>query len=213
MPGRSRSICSTVVVVLLIACGCALPQRRLQAKLDSILQDHAAAGRELAARVIDLETGREMYARDADKPVIPASNMKLPVSAATLDLFGSDHAFKTYLAMDGDDLWLIGTGDPACGDPKLAKQAGGTPTTMLDKWADALKAAASTRIQGQPVLLRRRVRRPDDPPDVEQGLPRRLVRRPGDGAELQRQLRRRHGVADGGGQAGVVTTVMPPTTA
>ena len=58
--------------------------------------------------------------------------------------------------------------------------------------------------QGQPVLLRRHVRRPDDPPVVEPGVPHRLVRRPGDGAELQRQLHRRDVDADRGRPAGVV---------
>jgi hypothetical protein len=32
-----------------------------------------------------------------------------------LDRFGPEHRFKTYLAIDGDDLWIIGTGDPATG--------------------------------------------------------------------------------------------------
>src|SRR5688572_22764871 len=61
------------------------------------------------ARVVELRSGRELYAANIDSPFIPASNGKLAVTAATLARLGSKHTFKTYLAMDGDDLWLIGT--------------------------------------------------------------------------------------------------------
>ena len=90
------------------------------------------------ARVVELSTGRELYAHDIDVPFTPASNMKIPVTAAGLDIFGTQHTFKTYLAKEGDDLWIIGTGDPGTGDPRLAKRKGGNTVTMLDQWADKL---------------------------------------------------------------------------
>jgi PBP4 family serine-type D-alanyl-D-alanine carboxypeptidase len=121
----------------------------LQRRLDEILHRKDAGEVHYVARVIDLASGRELYAHDIDTPVMPASNGKIAVSAATLDRFGSSHTFKTYLAMDGDDLWLIGTGDPACGDSKLAKSHGGTTTTMLDEWANALKARGVELVKGK----------------------------------------------------------------
>jgi D-alanyl-D-alanine carboxypeptidase/D-alanyl-D-alanine-endopeptidase (penicillin-binding protein 4) len=149
MPGRSRSIRSVVIALLLVASGCATPQRRLQTKLDSILQERAAPDAKLAARVLDLRTGRELYARGDDEPVIPASNMKLLVGSAALDFFGPDHAFKTYLCLDGDDLWIIGTGDPGTGDPGIAKKRGGSTVTVLEQWSKALKDRGVTRIKGK----------------------------------------------------------------
>ena len=80
----------------------------------------------MTARVIDLPSRDELYARDIDVPFIPASNMKLPVSAADLDMLGVEHTLKTYLASDGDDLWVIGTGDPGIGDPRLTMGWGKT---------------------------------------------------------------------------------------
>jgi D-alanyl-D-alanine carboxypeptidase/D-alanyl-D-alanine-endopeptidase (penicillin-binding protein 4) len=74
--------------------------------------------------------------------------MKLQTSSAGLDRLGPDHVFKTYLAMDGDDLWLIGTGDPACGDSKIEAKYGRTTMSMLDDWAAALKARGVTNIKG-----------------------------------------------------------------
>ena len=52
-----------------------------------------------------------------------------------MDFFGPNHSFKTYLAIDGDDLWLIGTGDTGIGDLNLAKRTGGTQMSVLDRFA------------------------------------------------------------------------------
>src|SRR5687768_14057320 len=54
----------------------------LPARLDEILHRRDDGKVRFAARVVDLETGRELYAVAADEPFLPASNMKLPVSAA-----------------------------------------------------------------------------------------------------------------------------------
>ncbi|MBA2707339.1 MAG: D-alanyl-D-alanine carboxypeptidase/D-alanyl-D-alanine-endopeptidase, partial [Gemmatimonadaceae bacterium] len=54
-----------------------------------------------------------------------------------------------YLAIDGDDLWLTGTGDPATGDPAISKANKRTTTSMLDEWAEALKKRGITRIMGK----------------------------------------------------------------
>jgi D-alanyl-D-alanine carboxypeptidase/D-alanyl-D-alanine-endopeptidase (penicillin-binding protein 4) len=63
-------------------------------------------------------------------------------------MFGPNHSFKTYLAKDGDDLWIIGTGDPGTGDPRLATARGETPVTMLENWASYLAEHGITRIAG-----------------------------------------------------------------
>ena len=68
---------------------------------------------------------------------------------ATLDRFGPEHTFDTYLAMDGDDLWVIGTGDPSLGDPKIAKKKGESQLAAFDRWAEALKAKGVTEVKGK----------------------------------------------------------------
>jgi len=119
----------------------------IAARLHEVLHRLDGSGAVVSARVIDSD-GRTLYADRDNDPVIPASNLKLSVTAAALDRFGPDHEFKTYLAIDGDDLWLIGTGDPGTGDPALAKARGEKPTTMLDQWAAALKARGISRVAG-----------------------------------------------------------------
>jgi D-alanyl-D-alanine carboxypeptidase/D-alanyl-D-alanine-endopeptidase (penicillin-binding protein 4) len=122
---------------------------RLAARLDPILHTLDSNGAVFAARVIDLSTGRELYAHDIDRSMMPASNGKLANTASALEHFGPTHTFPTYLAIDGDDLWLIGTGDPGCGDENIATKHHSKTTAMLDEWADALRARGITRVKGK----------------------------------------------------------------
>src|SRR5437868_15029458 len=89
----------TPLLGLLVGCTSPPPAQRaetsvdapgLAARLDSILGDGRAT---VALRVVDLGTRRELYAREIDRPMMPASNMKLVTSATTLDTFGADHVF------------------------------------------------------------------------------------------------------------------------
>ena len=124
-------------------------QLTLAKKLDRVLHSKAESGAIVSARFIEVPSGNVIYeTENCDYPFKPASNMKLTVSASGLDYYGSGHTFKTYLAIDGSDLWIIGTGDPATGDPRLAKAAGGDPTTMLSEWVKALKDRGVTQIDG-----------------------------------------------------------------
>jgi D-alanyl-D-alanine carboxypeptidase/D-alanyl-D-alanine-endopeptidase (penicillin-binding protein 4) len=119
----------------------------LESQLRPILHRLDSTGAIVHARVIDLADGRELYSDRADDPAIPASNLKLSISAAALDRFGPDHPVKTFLAMDGDDLWLVGTGDPATGDSKIAAKYPDRPG-VLDVFTTALKSHGITRIKG-----------------------------------------------------------------
>jgi D-alanyl-D-alanine carboxypeptidase/D-alanyl-D-alanine-endopeptidase (penicillin-binding protein 4) len=120
----------------------------LALRLGPILQRHADTGARVSARVIDLESGRELYAINIDEQHLPASNMKLVTAATGLDTFGPDHVFETYLAYDGTDVWIVGTGDPAVGDGKIAQQYGGTTMTVLEEWAQALVDKGLTTVPG-----------------------------------------------------------------
>lgn len=125
---------------------------QLATRLDAVLDRFASSGAVIHARAVELPAGREIYARRSDEPCMPASNFKLLVSAAGLDMFGPGHTFKTYLARAGDDLWLIGTGDPGPGDYRLARAAGGTPVTLLEQWAIELERRGIHRIAGDLVF-------------------------------------------------------------
>ncbi len=141
-----------VVSTICLAMGCRATERGrdpvLTERLDAILARHADTGAVYTARVLELPARRELYAVNIDRPMKPASNMKLPTSAAALDAFGADHVLRTYLAFDGENLWIIGTGDPAVGDPGIAEARDAQVTTVLDRWAAALRDHGITSIPG-----------------------------------------------------------------
>lgn len=143
---------AVVVACLGLLAGCEAlrigPDPVLTVRLDEILGRLDDTGAFAAARVVELPSRRELYAREADRPVTPASNMKLLPTAAALDFFGPQATFKTYLALDGSDLWVIGTGDPATGDPRLCAQRGEAVTALFDRWADALLKRGVREVRG-----------------------------------------------------------------
>ncbi len=91
-----RAVLGRAAVLLMLAAG-TLPAEevRLAGRLDAILNQHAAIGAIVHARVVKLPEREELYARNADKPCKPASNYKLLTTATGLDLFGPRHTFKT----------------------------------------------------------------------------------------------------------------------
>lgn len=120
----------------------------LAEQLASILNRLDETGAKASVRILDPQTGKTIFEQDADKPVTPASNMKLTVTSAFLDYFGPQATFDTRLILVGDDLWLVGTGDPATGDAAIAKKHGAAPLAAFDKWADELLAMGKTRLSG-----------------------------------------------------------------
>jgi len=78
----------------------------------------------------------------------PASNQKIVTTAAAMCLLSPDFTYRTILAVRGDDLVIIGSGDPSCGDPLMAQEAKQPITAMFHEWAERLKAAGITTIRG-----------------------------------------------------------------
>jgi D-alanyl-D-alanine carboxypeptidase/D-alanyl-D-alanine-endopeptidase (penicillin-binding protein 4) len=93
----------------------------LEARLDAALRDPGLRGARLAALVVDLESGAELYARDPDRALVPASNMKVLTAIAALSAFGPAHRFTTEVFAptrpDAEgavaELAIRGGGDPA----------------------------------------------------------------------------------------------------
>ena len=121
----------------------------LREQLKTILNRHADTGAFVAARVIDPSSGEELFAQDADRPVTPASNMKITTTATAFEMFGPDHLLETNLYVAGNDLYLVGSGDPSTGDQPIAEKLKVEPLAFMDKWADELKAMGKSHLTGK----------------------------------------------------------------
>jgi D-alanyl-D-alanine carboxypeptidase/D-alanyl-D-alanine-endopeptidase (penicillin-binding protein 4) len=102
---------------------------------------------------------REVAATRVSRPLIPASNMKLLVAAAALDVLGADHRFTTSLIgnrVGGSiigNLWLVGGGDPVLSTRAYpaTQPYPTTSPTVLDELADALRDSGITKVTGSVV--------------------------------------------------------------
>ncbi len=124
----------------------------------SLLADFTKALPPDSCVVVRAET-REVSATRASRPLIPASNMKLLVAAAALDVLGADYRFTTSLIGNrvGDtivgNLWLVGGGDPVLSTRAypLTQLYPTTSPTFLDSLADELRASGINKITGSVV--------------------------------------------------------------
>ncbi|MER3496505.1 MAG: hypothetical protein C4320_06870, partial [Armatimonadota bacterium] len=104
-----------------------------------ILENPALRGATVAAIVVD-PRGRVVFAKEADRRVLPASNQKLFTAAYALDALGPDHRGTTLFARVGDEIRI---------------QSDGT----LDLAYEKLKAIADQLGRGSRVLLAQSYRR------------------------------------------------------
>jgi D-alanyl-D-alanine carboxypeptidase/D-alanyl-D-alanine-endopeptidase (penicillin-binding protein 4) len=124
----------------------------LRSRLDKLLTSHGQPKVQAGARIIELPSGRVLYDYEGQRPLVPASNMKLLTLAAAVDRFGPDYEFKTILAARNKDLVVIGGGDPTIGDQKLLAKHGQSVTALFHEWAGKLKAAGVREIAGDIVI-------------------------------------------------------------
>ncbi|HCA88541.1 MAG TPA: D-alanyl-D-alanine carboxypeptidase/D-alanyl-D-alanine-endopeptidase [Streptomyces sp.] len=126
--GRSRTRAGAWLAVAGLAltltssspAGADVADTRLEDAIDRILEDERLDGAAAGVVVQDAESGAVLYEHRPDSRLMPASNTKLPTSAAAMALLGPDHRFRTDVLSEGErrgrelrgDLYLRGTGDP-----------------------------------------------------------------------------------------------------
>ncbi len=128
----------------------AVPQ---PASLETLLLDKSIAGAHVGLIFKDIESGAVLFAMNADKRFIPASNLKLFTSAAALQLLGPTFRFKTSVAANGQidypkrklegDLII-----EAGGDPLISGRFRNDMLEIFRFWADSLKLRGISAISG-----------------------------------------------------------------
>src|SRR5271156_3706129 len=92
---RRRAYSAIVACVLLTAQLYAAPRNNLAKRIDAILDDPEIDRGFWGIQIVSLETGKVLYARNADKLFTPASNTKLFTTAAALALIGPTYTSRT----------------------------------------------------------------------------------------------------------------------
>jgi D-alanyl-D-alanine carboxypeptidase/D-alanyl-D-alanine-endopeptidase (penicillin-binding protein 4) len=123
----------------------------LAARIDSVLARPELRRAHVGLEVADAASGRVLYARDAERLFVPASNLKLVVTATAARLLGPGYRWRTTLygtgpVVDGTlrgDLVLYGRGDPT-----FSARYGTSRTAGLEALADSLRARGIRRVAG-----------------------------------------------------------------
>lgn len=152
----NRTLWLTLILGLLTWTGAAPPAApdpapTLEAEIEDILRASRADPAFWGLYVQDLESGRVLFDRNADKSFLPASNQKILTTATALDALGSTYRYETTLAFDGSvqdsvmtgDLIIEGSGDPTFGSREIR---GADP---LEQWATKLARMGVRRIEGR----------------------------------------------------------------
>jgi D-alanyl-D-alanine carboxypeptidase/D-alanyl-D-alanine-endopeptidase (penicillin-binding protein 4) len=124
---------------------------RLAARIDSILARPQLARARWGIEVRDARTGQTLYSRNAGRLFIPASNLKLIVSATAAHHLDPDYRFRTGVYAAGTvrdgvlegDLVLYGRGDPM-----ISARYFPSRTAVFDSLADSLRARGIRRVTG-----------------------------------------------------------------
>jgi D-alanyl-D-alanine carboxypeptidase/D-alanyl-D-alanine-endopeptidase (penicillin-binding protein 4) len=127
--------------------------RPLSARLNTVLARSPLLKRSvLGIHVVQLDTGKVLYTRNAGRMFVPASNMKLVTTAAALTRLGPEHRFRTeIIAEPSGDLVLRGAGDPTMSArtyPYMKDAPDRDPMWAIDDLADQAIAAGLTSVDG-----------------------------------------------------------------
>jgi serine-type D-Ala-D-Ala carboxypeptidase/endopeptidase (penicillin-binding protein 4) len=127
-------LCALVTLLSSVAHG------DLASDVRRILADPFLAHTRHGVKLMRLADGQAvtLFESNADLPLVPASNLKLVTTSAAMAKLGPDFKFRTLLLAHGDDLVLVGDGDPSFGDAELLKKSGWDVRTIFQTWAAAL---------------------------------------------------------------------------
>ena len=111
----------------------------LQGSLDRLINDSRLRDRvDFSVTLMDTRSGKDLATYRPDHQLIPASNMKLLTSGTALSVLGPDFVFQTMVMRKGDQVILLGAGDPALADPDLLREMKLSVDDFLTIWTDAI---------------------------------------------------------------------------
>ena len=123
----------------------------LQSDVERIVSNASLNKGHASIHIIDTETNAPLASINSSKMMIPASNQKLLTTGSALHVLGPSFHFETKLIKDGNNVHIVGDGDPTFGDMELHPELEGTSERafldrILDEWVNAIKQSGSSSI-------------------------------------------------------------------
>jgi serine-type D-Ala-D-Ala carboxypeptidase/endopeptidase (penicillin-binding protein 4) len=132
---------------------CAASGADLAHTIDALVDSNPLAARSnIGIQVVDLKTGKPVYARNDTRFFLPASNMKLFTTALALLKLGPTYRFETRVIQEASgNVTLVGSGDPSMSGrayPYRHGEPAGPPLRAIEDLADQAVASGLTRVRG-----------------------------------------------------------------
>ena len=150
---RCAALGMMVLAAVFSVCLVSVASADLAKQIDGIISRPSQKKIQFSIHIVKPDSGKTIYSHNASKALVPASNMKIIVTAAALKYLGRDYEYKTQVGLCGtystsDTLVIIGSGDPLFGDrvtdAKYGRQAG----WIFEDITAALKEIGVTSIKG-----------------------------------------------------------------
>ncbi|MEK6611286.1 MAG: D-alanyl-D-alanine carboxypeptidase/D-alanyl-D-alanine-endopeptidase [Gemmatimonadota bacterium] len=124
--------------------------------IDSMATQPAFRNANWGMLIVDPQSGDTLYARNAGKLFMPASNQKILTGATAVALLGSDFRFRTDFAATGPvvngsvrgDLVVIGRGDPTVSDAAFGDAMKPLRAAADSLWIRGIREIAGALVKG-----------------------------------------------------------------
>ncbi|MHC4396248.1 MAG: D-alanyl-D-alanine carboxypeptidase/D-alanyl-D-alanine endopeptidase [Planctomycetota bacterium] len=97
--------------------------------------------------IVKADSGKIVYGHNANRALVPASNMKIIVTAAALKYLGSNYEYKTRVGLWDNTLVITGSGDPLLGDKVIDAKYGRKKDWIFEDITSQLKRKSITHIK------------------------------------------------------------------
>lgn len=128
-----------LIALIFSVCLTSFAKADIAKQVDGIIGKSSQGKVRFSIRILKADTGEVIYAHDANSAMVPASNMKVVITAAALKYLGPDYKYKTKIGLCGDSLVVIGSGDPLLGDENTDTKYGRKSGWIFEDMAAALK--------------------------------------------------------------------------
>lgn len=143
----AMKICKKIFLILIVCLTASAAPASLSGRINSIINRPDQQKVSYSVKVVNAQTGKEVYSHNDQHALIPASNMKVIATAAALHYLGKDFQFITKVGFCQDTLVIIGGGDPLFGDDAINEKYNRDPDWPLNDIVAKVKAAGIKRIE------------------------------------------------------------------
>jgi len=119
----------------------------LAEQINGIISQSSQKKVQFSIHIVKADSGRTVYGHNANRAMVPASNMKIIVTAAALKYLGPDYQYKTQVGLCDDTLVVIGSGNPLLGDKVIDAKYGRKNGWIFEDITATLKSNGITTIK------------------------------------------------------------------